>query len=139
MTLAPFCENPFPVVAGAQAYVSASLNEGFPNAMVEAMVLGRPVLASDCPSGPAEILRGVCPSGERACEAEFGLLTCAGSISSLVDGLQRIADPSVRARLEPRSLERAADFSAEVITEQYWALFEDVIGASRRPQLGGNS
>ena len=125
--LAPFCANPFPIVAGARAYVSASLNEGFPNAMVEAMVLGRPVLASDCPSGPGEILEGACAEEECACEAEFGVLTKAGSLPSLIDGLRRMADPEVRERYGRQSLLRAADFAAEAITEQYWSLFERVM------------
>lgn len=48
--------NPFPYVKKAYAYVLSSRNEGFPNALVEAMALGKPVLATNCQSGPAEIL-----------------------------------------------------------------------------------
>lgn len=48
--------NPFPYVKKAYAYVLSSRNEGFPNALVEAMALGIPVLSTNCQSGPAEIL-----------------------------------------------------------------------------------
>jgi len=123
-----YCDNPFPVVARAQAYVSASLNEGFPNAMVEAMVLGVPVVVSDCPSGPAEILGGACHDQDHACDGEFGLLTTMGSTMSLADGLERMAAPDVRGRYAEQAAKRAGDFTADKVTEQYWALFDALSG-----------
>ena len=54
-----FCgyqENPYAIMALCSVYVLPSLFEGFPNALVEAMCLGLPVVAADCKSGPREIL-----------------------------------------------------------------------------------
>ncbi|AEV29387.1 glycosyltransferase [Sphaerochaeta pleomorpha str. Grapes] len=54
-----FCgyrENPYAIMALCSVYVLPSLFEGFPNALVEAMCLGLPVIAADCKSGPREIL-----------------------------------------------------------------------------------
>lgn len=48
--------NPYQYMKNAQCYVLSSLFEGFPNAMVEAMVCGCPIIAADCKSGPREIL-----------------------------------------------------------------------------------
>ncbi|MDN7226430.1 glycosyltransferase [Planococcus sp. N064] len=48
--------NPYKFMKKADIYVLSSLSEGFPNAMVEAMALGLPILAVDCKSGPREIL-----------------------------------------------------------------------------------
>lgn len=53
-----FDSNPYRYLARAALFVLASRWEGSPNVLTEALALGTPVVATNCPSGPAEILDG---------------------------------------------------------------------------------
>jgi glycosyltransferase involved in cell wall biosynthesis len=52
-----FVSNPFPLVAAARGVILSSRYEGAPSVVVEALALGTPVAATDCPSGPREMLQ----------------------------------------------------------------------------------
>ena len=58
VVLAGFVRNPFAYMRAAQALMLSSDYEGFGNAIVEALICGTPVVSTDCPHGPREILRG---------------------------------------------------------------------------------
>jgi glycosyltransferase involved in cell wall biosynthesis len=53
-----YVENPFPLLARANLFVSSSRWEGFANVVIEALACGIPVVATDCPGGPSNILAG---------------------------------------------------------------------------------
>lgn len=70
-------KNPFPWLKMADLYVAASVYEGFPNAIVEAMALGCPVMSTNCMTGPAEILTEDFEKvlyADRIIEGEYGVL-----------------------------------------------------------------
>jgi glycosyltransferase involved in cell wall biosynthesis len=51
-----FTNNPYYIIKHAQAFVLSSRHEGMPTVLVEAMALNTPVIAFDCPTGPAELI-----------------------------------------------------------------------------------
>lgn len=65
-----FQANPFSYIAKSDVFVLSSIHEGFPNALVESMACGIPAVASDCKSGPREILSEA-HNDSAATEAEY--------------------------------------------------------------------
>jgi glycosyltransferase involved in cell wall biosynthesis len=127
--------NPFAILSRAQLYVSASTNEGFPNALVEAMALGVPVISTDCRSGPAEILAGVTRMNcSDVTFADHGVLVPENDAQALASAIRSVLlDPALRGDYAGRARRRAQDFSIEKIAEQMWEMIE---GAA---QAGSNS
>lgn len=71
-----YLANPLPVMKKANVFTLCSSSEGFPNALVEAMSLGVPVVSTDCPYGPNEILnpKNIPRDQSQSLKAEFGIL-----------------------------------------------------------------
>ncbi len=72
-----FVTNPFPYMARAGAFVLSSAFEGLPNVLIQALSLGTPVVATDCPSGPDEILDG----------GRLGALVAVGDDAAMADAI----------------------------------------------------
>jgi len=87
LDLAGFKANPYPFLAQCALFVLSSRWEGSPNVLTEAMALGRTVVATDCPSGPREILQ----------DGRFGALVPVGDADALAyaigHALRAPADP----------------------------------------------
>lgn len=58
VVLVGFKKNPYPYIKNARLFVLASDYEGMPNVLIESLSLQTPVVSTNCPSGPSEILRG---------------------------------------------------------------------------------
>lgn len=102
--LSGFIADPFPVFRRAQLAVSCSRYEGFGNAIVEALACGTPVVATDCPYGPREILA----------DGRYGLLVPVGDVDALARAIgQAMATrpdrAALRARAATHTVARAAD------------------------------
>lgn len=82
VTLAGFRANPLPYFRQADLFCLSSLYEGMPNALVEAMLCHVPVLATNCPSGPAEILEG----------GRYGRLVAPANALALAQGIEDAID-----------------------------------------------
>jgi glycosyltransferase involved in cell wall biosynthesis len=111
-----FVENPFAYMGHAAAFVLSSAWEGLPTVLIEALGCGCPVVSTDCPSGPAEILE----------RGRFGPLVPVGDEEALAVAIKDVLDnPLSREELR----ERARVFSSDAATErQIRLLFGDAGG-----------
>ena len=53
-----FSNNPFTWIKHAKLFIFSSDFEGFPRTLIESLIIGTPVISTDCPTGPREILTG---------------------------------------------------------------------------------
>ncbi len=129
-------DNPYQYMSKAGIYLSASRSEGFPNAMVEAMICGCAVISTDCPSGPREILSPTSDSGNRLTQgieyAEFGTLVAVDDVSAMREAMSSLlCHDNEREKFAQKAIQRAADFQLEKVYKQYCDAFLSVIeGAS---------
>lgn len=98
-----FTKEPWPFYESADLYVMSSDNEGFPMVLVEALHYGLPVVSTDCPSGPREIL-----------EEPFGRLVPCGDVEALAAAVEFMLDnppdPSfARAKAKEYAVDRIAE------------------------------
>lgn len=109
--LAGWVTNPYAYMARAAVFVLPSIYEGFGNVLVEAMGCGCPVVATDCPSGPREIL----------CDGQLGQLVPVGEpeilANAIVETLRNPPDTRILSA-------RAQDFSVENSVAGYEALID---------------
>jgi glycosyltransferase involved in cell wall biosynthesis len=103
-----FVDNPFAYMARASVFVLSSLWEGFGNVLVEALACGCPVVSTDSPDGPGEILdRG-----------RYGRLVPVGDHGAMAEAILA----TLRAPPDPDVLRsRAAMFSVDRAVESYIA------------------
>lgn len=110
------------VYAGADLVVQCSLTEGLPNVMLEVAYLGVPVVATDV-GGTREVIE----------HGRSGWLIEAGSVTALVDGLQRFlaapADFAAMARNGRARIE--SEFSIDARTAAQMQLYRDIVCAPR--------
>lgn len=102
--------NPYRYMANADVFALSSQFEGCPNVLIEAMACGCPVVATDCPNGPSEILEG----------GRYGPLVPVGDDRKLAEALEEVLEEPLDSDLLRT---RAQDFHVCSIAN----LYEEVI------------
>ncbi|MBN8491265.1 MAG: glycosyltransferase [Burkholderiales bacterium] len=101
-----FVLDPRPFLAAADLFVLSSDFEGLPTVLIEALEQGCPVVSTDCPSGPREILAN----------GRFGALVPVGDVEALTKSMEEaLCSEHDREALKLR----AADFSVARATDAY--------------------
>lgn len=111
---------PEPQVYYSQADIFAltSIHEGFGNVIVEAMSMGIPVIATDCPHGPREILQN----------GTSGILVPINDDNHFArEIIELIENPEKREHLSKSGLIRANDFSLQIIVPKYEEIFVNLL------------
>jgi glycosyltransferase involved in cell wall biosynthesis len=111
----------------ASVYAMASRWEGFPMVLIEAMSVGLPVVAFDCPRGPGEVVRhganGILIENDRLRAFSRGLLTL-------------VEDVQLRRSMGHQALDDAHGFTADAIAADWTQLIDDLDTARRGTSTG---
>jgi glycosyltransferase involved in cell wall biosynthesis len=105
VSLPGFVANPYAYMARASLFVLSSRWEGLPTVLIEALCCGTPVVSTDCPSGPREILRG----------GQYGRLVPVGD----ADGLARAIETALDIKAPSPPAESWLPYDLKNIVNQY--------------------
>lgn len=123
-------KNPFKFISRSAVFAFPSIYEALALALVEAMAVGCPIVAYDCPVGPRELLApGTArPSSLHGIEqAEYGLLVPVGDVQALAKGiLQLLEDTALRERYSRLVMERSAHFNLRDMVDAYFKVLSSV-------------
>jgi N-acetylgalactosamine-N,N'-diacetylbacillosaminyl-diphospho-undecaprenol 4-alpha-N-acetylgalactosaminyltransferase len=120
-----FTANPYRWIAASQLFALASDMEGLPNALVEAQGLGLAAVATDCATGPREIVD----------DGETGLLVPPGNAPALAAAMGALlGDPARRLAMGAAARARTrARFSAPEVTRELETILLEAAGRTREP------
>jgi glycosyltransferase involved in cell wall biosynthesis len=100
-----FVMNPYNYMANAKMFILSSKWEGLPTVLVEALYCGLPLIATDCPSGPREILKN----------GQYGKLVPVGDSLALAEAIET----SLNCPPLPLPKESWTPFELENVVNQY--------------------
>lgn len=105
-----FSSNPLPWIYRSRMVVHSAKFEGLPTVMIEALQLGKLIVASDCPTGPAEILA----------HGEAGVLTPVGDAEAMAAAMHRLlTDTELQEQIKKGMRKQQYQFSFEATDRQF--------------------
>jgi glycosyltransferase involved in cell wall biosynthesis len=112
-----FCSNPFPYIRQAEMLVLSSRYEGFGMVLGEAMALGTPVISTDCPTGPRDLLE----------DGKGGLLVPVGDVDEMARAIERLhTDTELRRSLVQNALKKVATLAPESANQRMLTLVRQI-------------
>lgn len=125
-----FVTNPYPYLHRADVFVLSSHFEGLPTVLVEALLLQKPAIATDCESGPREILDG----------GRHGWLVPVGRADDLHAAMQRYLenpeDLQTRAGMNQEAHDR---FDPGVVAARFSEVFRSVMSRNAQQRRSGDT
>jgi glycosyltransferase involved in cell wall biosynthesis len=109
VSLPGFVDNPYAYMSRVNGYVLSSRWEGLPTVLIEAMACGCPVIATDCPSGPSEILEA----------GKYGSLVPVGDQKALSSAMSGLLESPLSSDILKK---KVLDFSIDQGTNKYLEL-----------------
>lgn len=132
-----FVDNPYKYLYQAKLFIFPSFYEGFGNVIIEAMACGLPVISTDCPYGPREILFGhkitypVKPIS-KITYCKYGILIPNGNKNALIKAVVTLLNnKKLLNRYKQKSLERTNDFTLEKMGGAYLKVINNLIASCK--------
>ncbi|MBN1186778.1 MAG: glycosyltransferase [Bacteroidales bacterium] len=119
-----FSSNPFKYISRSDLFVLSSESEGLPNAVIEALICKVPILSTDCPTGPREILAPESDYNLQLTDkyeiAEYGMLVPVNNAEILAEAIVYFFENSEELKLKTEhGFLYAQKFASEIIIKQY--------------------
>lgn len=115
-----FGSNPFQYLKAADFFLFGSLNEGFPNVLLEAMCCGLPIISTNCKSGPDEMLELKEAKTDDIMFTDYGILTPIEDVCLMQKAIHYVLDsPDYLVKRKPFLKRRIIDFEKETILKLY--------------------
>jgi N-acetylgalactosamine-N,N'-diacetylbacillosaminyl-diphospho-undecaprenol 4-alpha-N-acetylgalactosaminyltransferase len=139
-----YTDNPYKYMGKCDAYTLSSRNEGFPNVLMEGMILGLPAVAVNCKSGPSEIFFDKFDLNyktDKIAHGDYGIIipeienkedfdeNNLSDIHSLYgDALYEVLNnEELREKYKKLSVLRSEEYTEEKISQKFVEIFENLI------------
>ena len=116
LSMPGYVSNPFKYMARADIFVLSSKWEALGNVLIEAMACGTPVISTDCPGGPSEVLK----------RGKFGRLVPVGDLGALASAIAE----GLNGEIRPAPLSTLGRFRRDKIADRYLDVLSSTIATS---------